>query len=969
MADVSNYCSAAGEFSNIGATQSLAEDAYPTCIPRDGEPVRDVWFSFIAQANAVAISVTGQVANNTQGTLRTPQFVLYEGGCSNPMSDDNRCSSDNRGRDETNAIITGLMVGQRYYISVSGRDGDAGTFQLCVRNFNQPPTPSGDCDSGVVLCDKSSFSVPFLSGSGSLRNEIGDVSCNVGGCRVQEQNSAWYKWTCDQPGSLTFRITPLNPDDDLDFVLYELPNGIDDCGSKQDLRCMASGENVGAPFSEWFPCTGATGLSEADPDQSESCGCQTGDNNFASAIEMEEGRSYALVILNFSSSGSGFSIEFGGSGTFEGPQADFTTSVQEVCVGETMSFSDASSFVGTITDYRWNFGPNAEPMTATGQGPHQVRFTQAGTQSVTLEVETDRGCLVTELKQVDAICCPDYYTASAVTSPLQCPNDSSGQIDLTASSLFGPIRYEWSVGTTTEDIFGLGIGDYQVILEDASTCRDSFVFTIEGPEPFDFDTSFVLPTCDGGMDGAITLEVTGGTAPYQYNWDNSGFQPQNQRTNLGQGSHDVVVQDANGCETSLDFQLNELQLILDPFAQIVDPPSCFGFSDGSIQIAIGNGQPPYRYNFNDTEFQTSPTLSGIPAGTYRVETVDANLCEGFFEIEVGEPEALDLLFLTEDIRCSSETNGSIEAIVAGGTGPYQYQWNSGQNTAAIDNLPAGDYFLTVTDANNCLLESDTSIIEPESIGAAIGNVTDNLCFGDANGSIEAIAQGGTPPYTYSIDGINFQSESIIGQLPAGTYEILIRDVGGCTVSATATVEEPDELLVDAGMDASIILGFDTTLNAVSNYPGSTFAWSPDSLECLTPDCSRILVRPLENTEYQVVVVNENGCVATDVVLLTVAKDRPVFIPNAFSPNFDDRNDGFTLFGGPSVDRIERFQVFDRWGNLMWETEGIAANTPDLGWDGNFNGEPVNPGVYVYVFEVLFIDGEIVQYSGDVAVLR
>ena len=117
------------------------------------------------------------------------------------------------------------------------------------------------------------------------------------------------------------------------------------------------------------------------------------------------------------------------------------------------------------------------------------------------------------------------------------------------------------------------------------------------------------------------------------------------------------------------------------------------------------------------------------------------------------------------------------------------------------------------------------------------------------------------------------------------------------------------------------------------------------------------------------VTNENGCTATDEVTIRVIKDRPVYIPNVFSPNGDGVNDGFTIFSGPGLQEIEKLQVFSRWGELVFEASGILPNDESLGWDGLFNGEPVDPGVFVYIAQLRFADLEVVQMEGDVTVLR
>jgi gliding motility-associated-like protein len=131
----------------------------------------------------------------------------------------------------------------------------------------------------------------------------------------------------------------------------------------------------------------------------------------------------------------------------------------------------------------------------------------------------------------------------------------------------------------------------------------------------------------------------------------------------------------------------------------------------------------------------------------------------------------------------------------------------------------------------------------------------------------------------------------------------------------------------------------------------------------------VRVNPVDLTIYTVTVVNEAGCVAVDTVLVRVIKDRPVYAPNAFSPNSDGVNDFFTLYGGPGMQRIQKLQVYSRWGSLVFEANDILPNDPKLGWDGRFMNQEVDPGVFVFRAEVLFADGVSELISGDITVLR
>ncbi len=970
LTDLNNWCSFSGAYSLNGATPS--PEAKPFCFPFFGTS-HDIWFFFTAQATNLSVSVSGNTGQPSGGSLQFPQIAIYEGNCANLV--EIACSSDAVADNTVQSVISQLSVGQVYYIRIDARNSNVGTFQLCVNNFNQIPSSSGDCPTGTILCDKSPFTVEKVFGEGSNPNEIGNSACNSPSCQLEESSSSWYKWTCEDAGTLTFILTPLNPADDLDFILYELPNGIDDCSNKAEIRCMASGENVGQDFNEWEVCTGPTGLATGDTDISETCGCQDGDNNFVDAINMEAGKSYALLVNNFSNSGSGFSVQFGGTGTFLGPTADFSLSPTPVCYGQEIAFTDASFFAnGSIVSYDWAFGQGASPSSASGPGPHNVSWNSLGNKSVVLTIETNQGCLVTKVSTLEVEPCCDTYNeieASAITSELDCPNDESGLINLSATSNAEPLTFSWSNGSITEDLNGLGQGNYSVTITNAASCEEVFEFPINGPSLLQFSPQMVMPTCDGGQDGSLSIFPLGGNgAPYIINWGNN-LGSGNFLDSLSIGFYPVTVTDNQGCEKDTIIEVVELVLELDPNISPITEPSCTGFSDGSIQVNISNGLPPYQYNFNNGNgYVSENVLNNIPAGTYIVDVLDANNCEGQFELIVNEPPPLVLDIENNSISCYEAADGSLFANISGGVGGYGYSWNTNEVSPEISNLDIGWYYLTITDANGCIISDSSLMTQPPELFLEVIRTKDVLCHGESNGLISVLATGGTPGYMYSADGQNFQTDTLLSGLSAGDYTVVVEDANGCTAIAEATINQPPPLIIDAGPDQTIQLGFSTDIESQLTpfFWPVTYSWSPDLfIDCL--DCPNVTVSPVNTTTYQVTVTDINGCTAIDEITIFLDKLRPVYIPNVFSPDNDGSNDFFTIFANQAAREIKMLRIYSRWGSLVYEGVNIPLNIPSQGWDGTFKGETLDPGVFAYYVEVEFIDGEIVLYEGDVTIIR
>jgi len=251
------------------------------------------------------------------------------------------------------------------------------------------------------------------------------------------------------------------------------------------------------------------------------------------------------------------------------------------------------------------------------------------------------------------------------------------------------------------------------------------------------------------------------------------------------------------------------------------------------------------------------------------------------------------------------------------------------------------------------------------------------CFGYGDGSIEAYASGGRPwstGYLYSLEPDKLFSPSNIFQRPAGNYIIYAKDSMGCMAASPVLVEQPLELIVDAGEDIIIEMGDEVTLFADLNYIDYyDYLWYPhDSItggEIACPTCRETEVLPYDHSTYFINVTNEAGCVALDSVTILLEKDRDIFIPNAFSPNGDGNNDYLQVYSEKGVRMIKDYKVFDRWGNTVFHRTNIPIHWKKSGWDGLYNGQEMMPGVYAYVIEVEFLDGYIELFYGDVTLFR
>lgn len=878
-----NFCSPVGAYTNVGATPSTYGPA--TCF---GSTQNDVWFAFTPQATDVTITVRGATPQAAGGTLQDPQIALYFGTCGGTINQLG-CESATGNSNIVELYEGGLFVGSTYFIRIQASGGQTGTFQICINNYNPPVDPTSDCPQASILCDKSPFVVQSVTGAGQNNMEMEDAACfNNGAPGIKESNSTWFVWTCSQAGTLNFTLTPTNPADDLDFVVYRLPNGIGNCSGKIVERCMASGE-FNNPNS---PCMGPTGLRPNDPDVNEDAGCQeAGDDAWLKSLDMIAGETYALAINNFTSTGNGFSIEFSGTGQFLGPEADFTTIPSAVCLGTPVQVLDASTFpIGSITSWQWSFGADAVPQTATGAGPHTVTFNTSGQRPIVLTIETDLGCKVTKI--LNATIFPDV----------------------------------------------------------------------------EVDTLIAAPDCNGTTNGQITINnITSGTAPYQFSWNNGPFTTQNFLNNLGVGAYNLVIRDANNCESEFDIQVDERILTAEA---VVTAPLCNGDANGVITLNVTNGKQPILFNWG-SGYMPNNSQGGFAAGIYIISAVDDVLCEGVFSVTVTDNPPLELLIDTTDISCFGANDGSALAEPSGGVGNFSYQWQPGsQNTQEIENLAPGQYNVTVTDSNGCTITGGVFITEPADVGVNLLGVMDLLCNGIPSGAIDVEGIGGRPAYSFSADGVNYVPVSPLTGLPAGDYWVKVKDSAGCIDSVFATIAQPPQLIVVAEPAETLLdLGFTVDITSVTAPTGRpvVFEWMPP-LGVSDVTIPNPTITAISSQLYVVKITDEDGCMAFDTVNIRVNTKRPVYFPNVFAPDKDYPNDHFTGFAGPAAEQFSLLRIYDRWGELIFEKNDFPLNEPNFGWDGTYRGDKVI-GVFTWYALVRFIDQVELPYEGSITVLR
>ena len=362
-------------------------------------------------------------------------------------------------------------------------------------------------------------------------------------------------------------------------------------------------------------------------------------------------------------------------------------------------------------------------------------------------------------------------------------NQPNGSVTASATGGVGPYTYAFASGSTN-----LSPGSYACTVTDSKGCTATSTFTIgNSTQNFSFSVTTTLSSCTGST-GTATVSIVGGTSGYTFAWDNG--QTSAIATGLGFGVHTVVVTNPNGCSQTKTFNIanaNAPAISLQTTNVL-----CPGLATGQAIATISGGTPNYNIVWSSSN-NTNSTETNLSAGSYSITVTDASSCATMLNFAITQPDPISVAFTKEDEHCDSE-DGQIIAAATGGTSSYTYLWNNGDNGNIIIDQAAGTYSVTVTDQNNCVAQSATSI---QNIPAAtISNiiVTDVSCAKEGNGSILVDLSGGTGALSPSWSNGD-KTEDLIN-VGGGTYTLTIKDSENCISDTIITIAEPSPLVID-----------------------------------------------------------------------------------------------------------------------------------------------------------------------------
>ena len=461
--------------------------------------------------------------------------------------------------------------------------------------------------------------------------------------------------------------------------------------------------------------------------------------------------------------------------TILNPIADFTAKTN-VCQNETVTYTDLSS--NNPTSWEWTFN-GGTPNSSTEQNP-DIIYDSIGNFDVQLIVSNADG--------TDTLSVTQYITVNS--SPIisqnitniTCKNSNDGQIEAIVADGTSPYSYLWSNDSITSVIDNLVAGNYSLTVTDLNGCKDSSTALISEPDSLNINFNITDANCSSN-DGQILAIVTGGISPYSYLWSNGVTTESN--SGLFSGTYELTVTDSNNCELVNSATIVDIGGATLSVSGINDV-SCFGGDNGTATVDVSGGISPFSFLWSNGA--TSASLSNLNAGTYDVTVADNNSCNSFISLVINEPTELIANIISSDVLCFGTSTGSVTVTVSGGTSPYIYNWSNGNSTEDISNLYAGTYIYSITDNNNCVVNGQIVIIEPQALTDSF-IVTDATYATSFDGSAAVVVSGGVNPYNYLWS--NSETVDNIANVQSGTYHVTITDFNNCTLVDSVFIDFTD----------------------------------------------------------------------------------------------------------------------------------------------------------------------------------
>lgn len=582
----------------------------------------------------------------------------------------------------------------------------------------------------------------------------------------------------------------------------------------------------------------------------------------------------------------------------------------------------------------------------------QAYFDNLSAGSYSIIVKDANDCLLSS--PLYNISEPLTVLSAGLTLPnLLCFGDT-GTVVLNVSGGTTNYTYSWTNGITTQNLNGIGAGNYSVTILDANNCeliKDTIVTEpdeiVSSPLPVITDLS-----CFEDGTGSIDMSIIGGIATYDYSWDNG--ETSSDINNLSAGTYVITVTDDNGCKYVESFIVEEPDLLEATY--VATHVDCFGNSTGEIDVTVSGGT--LQYNYDWSTLISTQDLSNIPSGTYDLTITDANACDTFVSVNISEPSDIIYSISTIDLICNNESEGEILITVSGGIPAYSYSIDGGtsyQSGNNFTNLQADNYSVWIQDANGCEKHEVAVLNQPIGYSSDVDIQHVEDCNGDATASIELTINGHTPPYTYFWS--NGESTASIYDLTAGDYDVIVNDLNNCEMTYSYQVIEPD--LLELQYTIHLASCEEKNDGAITTFvtggtPPIYYQWGTGE--------STAGISNLSKGTYSLYIEDDKGC-DLPIKLIEVGFDGfngCIEIPTGFTPNNDNIHDEWVIYGLIDFPDVV-VSVYNRWGQEVFSSEGYY-----MPWDGKHNGVDLPTATYYYLIELNESDK---VFNGTVTIKR
>ena len=536
---------------------------------------------------------------------------------------------------------------------------------------------------------------------------------------------------------------------------------------------------------------------------------------------------------------------------------------------------------GGTGPYTYNWTSNIDP--TTFNVTRSVTGLRAG-PVYTCTVMDSNGCT----KSLDFIINTELSVSADTQTNVSCNGGNNGAAKVSG---FGGARtapeygyyFNWTPGNPTGDgtrsVTGLSAGTWTCTVTDGNGCTKTQTFTITQPSAIAVSAaSQTNVSCNGGSNGAASVNTSGGTPGYTYNWTpgNPTGDGTPSVTGLSAGTWTCTVTDINGCTKTQTFTITQPSAILLSAVSQTNV-SCNGGSNGSASVTLSGGAGGYTYYWSPSG-GTAATATGLSAGTWTCYVTDSEGCTKTVNFTVTQPSAIVVSAASQtNVSCNGGSNGAASINTpTGGTPGYTYNWSpgtpTGDGTPSVTGLSAGTWTCTVTDANSCTATKTFTITEPSPLEVSAASQTNEVCYRGYFGSASInIPTGGTAPYTYDWTPGNPTGDGTrsVNFLSAGTWTCTVTDNNGCTATLNFTITEPSPLQVSAASQTNVSCNGQNngaaSVNTTGGEPEYTYEWTPGTpAGDGTPSVSG-----LSAGRWTCYVTDSNGCYKTQEFYITV----------------------------------------------------------------------------------------------------